>query len=245
MRSVLFKACLLVSLAAAYTASPFYTAWSIREAVRSGNAAYLQTAIDWPSVRETLKPSLPLLVASAPDSQLTPSEKPGLWQRFKDNFARSAMGRAMDNYLTPEGLPRLFEMRKMYRDYISGEPEENKLATGERLKRAWSRVKRAEFTSLTTFEVDMADKWDETRIYCGKMEFTGFGWQLKELRVKLLTTAAAAATQVAERAKPALEILSNGFVTSAEAADFVPHAERPSFWARTKAAAKSKWHDAF
>ena len=51
------------------------------------------------------------------------------------------------------------------------------------------RVKRAEFTGLTTFEVDMADKYDENRIFLGKLELTGIGWKLRELRVKFLTTA--------------------------------------------------------
>lgn len=248
MRRILFKALIICCAAAGYVASPFYTAWAIREAVRNGDAAYLQTAIDWPGVRETLKPSLSLLAAEAPDPRLAPSAKPGMWQRLKSYFAKGAMQRAMDSYLTPEGLPRLFQMRQAYRDYVSGEPDESKLPVGVRLKRAWSRVKRAEFTSLTTFEVDMSDKWNETRMYLGKLELTGFGWQLKELRVKMLTTASGVSNgvqQVAATVPPAFKQLSNGFVTSAQAAEFVPHAQRPSFWARAKTAAKTKWHDAF
>ena len=58
----------------------------------------------------------------------------------------------------------------------------------ERIKRSWARVKRAEFTSLVNFEIDMADKHDPNRIYLGKLEFNGLGWKLHELRIKMLTT---------------------------------------------------------
>ena len=54
---------------------------------------------------------------------------------------------------------------------------------------AGSRVKRAEFTGLTSFEIDMADKNDPTRLYLGKLELTRVGWKLTELRLKFLTTA--------------------------------------------------------
>src|SRR5260370_620910 len=57
------------------------------------------------------------------------------------------------------------------------------------LARAWARVKRAEFTSLTSFEIDMEDKYDPTRLYLGKLELRSVGWKLTELRVKFLTTA--------------------------------------------------------
>ena len=170
---------------AAYTAAPFVTAWSIREAVRNGDAAYLETAIDWPSVRETLKPSLSRLAVGSPDAAAEPS----LWQRLKAYVGEGAVSAAIDNAITPEGLPQLFTIRKAYRDYVSGQPEESKLPVLDRMQRAWSRVKRAEFTSFTAFEVDMADKWDESRIYLAKLELTGLGWKLKELRVKFLTTA--------------------------------------------------------
>ncbi|MET0638783.1 MAG: hypothetical protein ABWZ19_02075, partial [Hyphomicrobium sp.] len=59
----------------------------------------------------------------------------------------------------------------------------------ERIDRAWARVKRAEFTSLTSFEIDMEDKYDPTRLYLGKLELFPAGWKLTELRVKFLTTA--------------------------------------------------------
>ena len=198
MKSMLVKFGLLTLVAATYVASPFVTAWSIREAVRNGDAAYLERVIDWPSVRETLKPALAQLAFDLPvngDQQASP---PGLWQRFKTYLGRSTLDQAIDSYMTPEGLPQLFGLRKFYRDNISGEPDEAKVfSITERIKRSWARVKRAEFKSLTEFEMDMADKHDLNRIYLGKLELTGFGWKLKELRIKLLTTAANSASKFA------------------------------------------------
>lgn len=190
MARLLFKYTLVLLAIGAYIGAPFFTAWSIREAARNGDAAYLETAIDWPSVRTTLKPSLARLALNLPDPDAMPvTQEPSVWQRIKSYVGTSAVDTAIDGYMTPEGLPQLFAVRKAYRTYISGEPEESKLPVLDRVKRAWARVKRAEFTSLTAFEVDLADKWDESRIYLGKLELTAMGWKLKELRVKFLTTA--------------------------------------------------------
>jgi len=48
----------LLLVATAFVASPFHAAWSIREAIQSGNAEYLAVKIEWPRVRETLRQSL-------------------------------------------------------------------------------------------------------------------------------------------------------------------------------------------
>ena len=213
MKRLLFKFALMVLPLAAYIASPFVTAWSVREAVRNGNAAYLERTIDWPSVRETLKPALSRLAADMAGGDVALGAKPGLWQRFKTYVGQSAIETAVDGYITPEGLPKLFAWRKAYRDNISREPDEAQIYTiGERIQRSWARVKRAEFTSLTTFEMDMADKHNPNRIYLGKLELTGLGWKLKELRIKYLETAEQAVAKFAQT-------LGTGFIPPAEAAE--------------------------
>lgn len=197
MTRLLFKALLLSFAIFAYAASPFVTAWSIREAARNGDSAYLERAIDWPSVRETLKPALSSLVFDMPDPATQPDAKPTMWQRFKAYWGQGAMNRAIDGYLTPEGLPKLFALRNTYRSYTGAVDEDKSRPVLERMQRFWSRVKRAEFTSLTSFEVDMIDKHDQNRMFLGKLELTGTGWILRELRIKFLkpgTTAPGVAT---------------------------------------------------
>jgi hypothetical protein len=248
MKRLLFKAALVFLAVAAYIGAPFATAWSIREAVRNGDSAYLERAIDWPGVRETLKPTLARLAFDMPDPVTQPNVKPGLWQRFKAYWGQGAINRAIDGYITPEGLPKLFALRKAYRNYTGAEDEANTLPVTERMKRFWSRMKRAEFTSLTTFEVDMADKNDPNRVYLGKLELTGTGWILRQLRIKYLTTADATpepSTQQqfmtmprASGPRPATRGWSTGFITPAEAA---PALQQPTgFFARAKAAARGE-----
>jgi hypothetical protein len=172
-----------------YIGAPFATAWNIREAVRNGNSDYLSAAIEWPSVRETLKPSIARIALNLPDPSQEPKADSGFWPRFKAYWGQGAVDRMVDTYVTPEGLPQLFKLRQAYRNAVANDERAKTEPLLERISRAWSRVKRAEFTGLTAFEIDMADKNDPARIYLGKLQLTRIGWKLTELRIKFLTTA--------------------------------------------------------
>jgi Protein of unknown function (DUF2939) len=249
MKRLLLKAMIVVFAISGYIAAPFATAWSIREAVRQGDSAYLERAIDWPSIRETLKPTLARMAFDMPDPETQPNVKPSMWQRFKAYWGGGAMNRAIDGYITPEGLPKLFAMRKAYRNYTGAEDEANTLPVTERMHRFWSRMKRAEFTSITTFEVDMADKHDPNRIYLGKLELTGVGWILRELRIKYLTSADATPQNSTQQQfmsvpratgqLPAGNTWSTGFISRAEAA---PAQQPTGFFGRAKLAARGALH---
>ncbi len=186
MKSLLIAATATLFLAIAFVASPFVAAWSIREAMRTGDSAYLAEKIEWPTVRETLRGSLmefatgPVAVASAG----TANPQPGLWQRIKAGIGRHAVESMVDAYVTPEGLPQLFNVRKFYRDNISGQTAADAaLPWHERARLFWSRVKRAEFHSPAAFEIELADRNDPTRHYVGLLELRGATWKLTELRV--------------------------------------------------------------
>jgi hypothetical protein len=141
-------------------------------------------------VRETLKPSIVRIALNLPYPEEQPQASSGLWQRLKTTVGQGAVDRLVDTYVTPEGLPKLFTLRKTYRDYTANDADEAKTTPLlERIERAWARVKRAEFTGFTTFEIDMADKQDPARIYLGKLKLTPLGWKLAELRIKFLTAA--------------------------------------------------------
>ncbi len=173
-----------------YAGSPFVTAWGIREAVRNGNSDYLASAIEWGSVRETLKPSIAQVALNLPDPDQDPTASKSFWARFKAYWGQGAVDSLVDKYVTPEGLPKLFTLRKSYRTFVANDADEaSKLSIVERIERAWARVKRAEFTSLTSFEIDMEDKYDPSRLYLGKLELRPTGWMLTALRVKFLATA--------------------------------------------------------
>jgi hypothetical protein len=189
MKSLIAVATFALLAAAIYVGAPFAAAWNIREAVRNGNSDYLSTAIEWPSVRETLKPSIARIALNLPDPEQDPAASNGFWPRFKAYWGQGAIDSLVEKYVTPEGLPQLFTLRQTYRSYVANDDGANAAPLLERISRAWSRVKRAEFTSLTSFEIDMEDKHDPTRLYLGKLELRPVGWRLTELRVKFLTTA--------------------------------------------------------
>lgn len=182
--TLLSLAALLTGAAGAYVAYPLYTAWAIREAVRNGDVAYLDRKIEWASVRETLRASMHQVAFDMPDPDAGPNLKPALWKRIKAYVGGGAVNRFIDSYVTPEGLPKLFEYRKLYRQTISNEPDEKSLPLMTRMSNFWKRLKRAEFRSLTEFEVELADKHEPTRHHVGLLELEGFEWRLTELRMK-------------------------------------------------------------
>ena len=95
MRKLATTALALVLLATGYVGYPFLTAWSIREAVRSGNSAYLEGKIEWDTVRATLRQSLARVALDVPEADAPPGrdapEKPGLWQRIKTRVGERAL----------------------------------------------------------------------------------------------------------------------------------------------------------
>lgn len=174
----------LALLPAAYVAYPFWTAWAIREAIKSGDSEFLARKVDFTRVRETLAPSLARMAFDLPDPADEAAEKPGLWKRFKAYWGQGAVNRMVDKYVTAEGLPQLFRWRKLYRETVSGETDEQALPRLERFARFWARLKRAEFKSPTVFEVEMADRYDASRHHIGLLELDGFEWKLIGLRVR-------------------------------------------------------------
>ncbi len=192
MKKFLIAATAAVVLAAAYIASPFVTAWKIREAIRAGDSAYLESKLEWETVRTTLRASLteyaigptPIAASGAPAKQ------PGFWQRFKNGLSKRAVDNIVDAYVTPEGLPQLFNMRQFYRENISNAAALDALPWQERAKSFWTRIKRAEFHSPAEFEIEMADRNDPTRHYIGLLKLRGLQWKLVELRLKTVREAA-------------------------------------------------------
>lgn len=178
-----------LALSVAYVAYPIATVWAIREAVRTGDTAYIEAKLEWPTVRATLRESLTAYALGPTAVASTGSAPPptGLWQRLKAGLGRRAVDNLVDGYVTPEGLPQLFGMREFYRESISGEAAA--LAAQpwhERAAGFWSRIKRAEFLSPAAFEIEMADRNDPRRHYVGLLRLRGLEWKLTELRLSMV-----------------------------------------------------------
>ncbi|MDX2289809.1 MAG: DUF2939 domain-containing protein [Hyphomicrobiaceae bacterium] len=196
--SILALAAVLVGAACLYAASPFYTAWSIREAVKSGDADFLRDTIEWTPVRKTLRDSMLAMTLGRPEAVVdVPEPRGGLWASFKSYMSRNVVDGMVERYATPEGLPTLFAHgQTVRRNVLMQEDPEEKMALPEKIAFIWSRVTRAEFTGLTRFEMEMADKHEPTRLFAGVLEFkgagSGLGWKLTELRVRERTAAGVA-----------------------------------------------------
>jgi hypothetical protein len=193
MRKIFYAVSAVLLMAAAYIATPFVAAWSIREAMQNGNSDYLERKIEWDSVRTTLRESLTQVALGQPGAGTAQTAddlpKPGFWRRIKNSLSRSAVNNMVDRYVTPEGLPQLFSVRQTYRN-VSGETAALEATPWhERLADFWSRVKRAEFKSPAVFEIEMADRNDPTRHYVGLLELRDLEWKLTELRLRVVREA--------------------------------------------------------
>ena len=191
MKRILSALFMGLLLAAGYVALPFWTAFSIREAVKSGDTSYLDSKIEWASVRTTLRQSLADHALDLPDavsaSASDPEPSRGLWQRIKDYAGKRAIDTFVDRYVSADGFARLHRYRSMYREKVRGETDEpSTMSRLERIRHSWARIIRAEFHSLTEFEIEQRDRFDAARSYVGLLKLQGFTWKLTELRMRSL-----------------------------------------------------------
>jgi Protein of unknown function (DUF2939) len=200
LRRLIISCLLLSMLAAGYIASPFVSMWNLREAIKHNDTAAIETRVEWTSVRSSLRASLadhanlfPLATAAGEKVQ------PSLWQRVKGAFGATMLDRFVETYVTPEGLPKLFDYRTMWREAVASEtPEPDAIGRIDRVKQFWSRIKRAEFQSLTRIELEIADRNVASRRYVSTLELSGLGWKLTSLRI---TTADQAGDQAGPMAQ--------------------------------------------
>lgn len=184
MRRFLLLICLLLG-AAAYGVWPFYTAWSIKEAVKSGDSAYLVKHIEWAPVKETLKASMTdmMLQPVAETMQKKPQRK-GLWSSFKAYYGRTMVESIVERYANPTDLPQLFSYGRTIRRDLLGriDPDEGQ-PLHTRIANAWARIDRAAFITPVRFEIDLRDKFEPTRVYAGVLELKDWRWIVTQLRV--------------------------------------------------------------
>lgn len=175
-----------VGLPASYVAAPFVTAWSIREAVKSGDSAYLARKIDFAAVRQTLTPSLARYAFDMPNpDDPSPAEKPGIWKRVKAYWGGAAINHFTEKYITADGLPQIFQLRQTYRE-TTGAANAPKPPLFDRLKAFYDRIVRAEFKSVSTVEIEMRDQFNETRHHVALLELRGLEWTLVSVAIKQL-----------------------------------------------------------
>lgn len=204
---ILLHASVLSLLSVAYVAYPFWSAWSLREAIKNGDTATIERKVEWDSVRVSLRESLAREAQFIPEvTAAGEAMRPTLWQRVKTTLGQPMLDRFIDSYVTPEGLPQLFTYRQTYREKLKGEPNEKSFAVHERLRRFWSRVHRAEFRSLTRVEIEMADKDNPKRRVTSTFELVGLEWKLVALKVKAVKAGEAGTAAATEQETSVLQM---------------------------------------
>jgi hypothetical protein len=160
------------SIIVLYLVSPYFSLWRLRAALESGNRDSLESRIDFPSVRESLKDQLRIHVTKsmAKDENLKQNRFAGL----ATAFAPIMVNYMVDNFVTPSGISTLIaDSKSALRNSDSSTPPPNQNKSIDR-----SKVYYAFFTSPTQFMVNI----DGTKL---RFRFTGFGRQLKKLEIPM------------------------------------------------------------
>lgn len=87
---------------AAYAAWPYVTLYRLGQAIRHGDAAALETLVNWDGVREGIKEDICDNVLGAPTAQVASGE--GRLPPFGFSFARGIAGNAVDENVNPQAL---------------------------------------------------------------------------------------------------------------------------------------------
>jgi Protein of unknown function (DUF2939) len=190
---------LSVALVASYMASPFLAAYLLHGAIKQGYVAYIEPRVDWLSVRASLKESITARLAE----QSVQRTDDGLWSSLKhevvDTVSPYVLDYMIDNKVTAAGFV----------DYLKPKPASKKEPTLEMYRGRWNlsvitpveaaeitlktpeipgadmlkRIDRAQFTSLTSFEFEVRDRFDEGRRYRATLELKHYQWMLTRVDV--------------------------------------------------------------
>ncbi len=113
-------ALILLILAAFYVAWPAYTGYRIAGALDAGDTAVLESAIDFPSVRQSLRPA----VAEKVDQSLKSALKSGgsggsvLLDQVRKDVTPKIVDGALDGLVTPQALIRIHKDGRSFKDTI-------------------------------------------------------------------------------------------------------------------------------
>jgi len=153
-----------------YIASPYYSLWRLKRALSDGDRTAIESLIDFPSVRESLKDQIRVQM-----TKKMAKEKGSQDDSFATGLA-AAFGPAIinyfiDNFVTPSGIASLIADSKG-----AMEKTDDDGSSKTKKKIDWSKVKRCSFGGPTVFVVDI----DGTKLFLG---FTGMGWRVKNLEI--------------------------------------------------------------
>ena len=147
---------MLLAIAVAYGAYPYVTLYRLGHAIHAGDAAALQTMVDWRAVREGIKEDICDQVPDQPAQAKAPQQLPP----FGAGFVRGIAGNAVDQRVTPQALVTAVQQTRPA------------VPTGETVRVAW-----AFFSTPTEFAVDLLTQGRPVPIRL-QMELRGGFWRV-------------------------------------------------------------------
>jgi hypothetical protein len=163
MRIARWIALICLVLLLVYAASPYFSFWRFTVAVRSGDSVALNSRVDFPAVRASLKKQLVARFASA-----TTGHK--RWAKLGPTLIDAIV----DAYATPDGIAALLSNPGALKNLQT--PRQLQFSSGK--AESWSKVKYAFFAGPRSFVVDR----EGIKL---RFRFTGTGWQLNDLDLGL------------------------------------------------------------
>jgi len=163
MRLIRWVALIFVVLLLVYAASPYFSFWRFRTALRSGDSAAISSHIDFPAVRASLKKQLVARFAHATTGH----------NRWSD-LGPTLIDAIIDAYVTPEGIAALLSNPEALKNLKAPREFRFELGKNEDL----SKVKYAFFTGPRSFVVER----EGIKL---RFRFKDLSWQLNDLDLGL------------------------------------------------------------
>lgn len=188
----------LVALAGVYLTSPLLAAYKLRNAMKTGDTPTIERMIAWSSLRASVKSTVAQNAKLLPvAAKVASSVRPTMWQRVRSLFGHSMLDRFIETYITPEGLPKLYDAKTRWHERFKRPKLPTVIQAGivpDQLVRVWRRIKRAEFKSPFHFILEIEDRHVATRLIkstfrLSNISLRGFDWKLSEISIRHLDRA--------------------------------------------------------
>jgi hypothetical protein len=164
MRELLFL--LLGLLLVFYVAWPAWSIYQIYDALEKNDATTLERKIDFPSVRESLKPAIRAVIDSRLDRTTGDAAGQPRDGGLRQQIGPQLMETVLNKIVTPQGIASLYAWRgdisqvledvKEIREIGAATDEAGTAGSVKPAALGLSNIKRFAFTSLTSFEIGIA-----------------------------------------------------------------------------------------
>jgi hypothetical protein len=162
-----------------YTLSPFIAAAMLGSAVRTNNVAMMDALVDWQGVKASLRKSiLARLDEKAASRPVSAGMLESVSYTLTDTLSPYMVDYVLGQRISPAGFalymgPNSPQAQKVRAAGI----DPDTLPSANTMK----RIRRANFTDLTHFQIEIADRWDPEKIFLAEFELRGLFWQMSRV----------------------------------------------------------------